>query len=358
MVAMVLKGQLVGPQDLPIADFAGLDQAREDSLTFIRSGAFALRWPASKARVAVVTRGVDVPGHDPAARALIFVDSADLAIAQLLSVVAAQNPEHRPAPGVHPTAVVDPSARVDPSVRVGPMCVIGPGCVVEPGVTLHARVVLGASVRVGEHSVLHPGVVVYDRCTVGKRNLLHANVSIGADGFGFLPDPANKAHVKIPHIGAVILGDDVEIGANSCVDRGKFGPTLVGDHVKIDNLCQIGHNVRLGRAVLVCGASAIGGSCDVQDHAVLGGKVGIVDGLTIGAGAQIAAGSGVMNDIKAGETWFGYPAMRQPEAARNLAGLRRLAELIKTVRRITKALDKAGISVEPPDETVRLPGRR
>lgn len=358
MIAAVLKGQLVGPADLPINDFASLDQARPDSLTFIRSPQFANLWATSRAGVAIVSRGIDVPGHDPQTRSLVVVDNADLAVVALLGVASRQMPEHRPAPGVHASAVVDASATIAPGVRIGARGVVGPGCVLEEGVVLHANVTLGAGVRVGAGSVLHPGVVVYDRCVVGKRNLLHANVSIGADGFGFIPDRESAANIKIPHIGNVVLGDDVEIGANSCVDRGKFGATTVGDQVKIDNLCQIGHNVRLGRAVLVCGASAIGGSCTIGDGAILGGKVGVSDGLSIGAGAQVGAGSGVMNDIGAGEIWFGYPAMRQPEAARNLAGLRRLSELIKTVRRITKALDTAGIHVEPGDEGPRRPGRR
>jgi len=358
MIAMILKGELVGPADLPIADFAGLEQARPESLTFIRSPQFACRWPASQAGVAIVTRGIQVPGHDPSKRALVLVDNADLAVVALLGMASKQLPEHRPAPGVHGSAVVDASATIAPGVRVGAMCVVGPGSVLEEGVVLHPRVTLGANVRVGAGSVLHPGVVVYDRCVVGKRNLLHAGVVLGADGFGFIPDRAAATNIKVPHIGAVVLGDDVEIGANSCIDRGKFGATLVSDQVKIDNLCQIGHNVRLGRAVLVCGSSAIGGSCTVGDGVILGGQVGVSDGLKIGAGAQVGAGSRVMNDIAAGESWFGSPAMRQPESARNLAGLRRLAELIKTVRRLSKALEKAGIPVEPSDAAERRPGRR
>ena len=330
-IAAAVGGALVGPADLKVSNLAALDLAGPESLTFIRSHKFALAWPSSKAAAALVTRDIEVLGHDPARRALILVDDADLAMVKVLAMFAP--PVHRPAPGIDKTAVVDPTARVAPTAAIGPFCVIGPRTAVGDGCVLHARITLGADVSVGPQTVLFPGVVVYDRCSIGAQSILHSNVSIGADGFGYRPDPSGRGLIKVPHIGTVRIGNQVEIGANSAVDRGKFGATTVGDGTKIDNLVQIGHNVQIGRCVIICGMAAIAGSAIIEDGVILAGHVGVADGLTVGAGSRILAMSGVMCNVPPGQTWYGAPAGPHKDQMRSLAALRKLSDHMRELKR-------------------------
>lgn len=339
-IARAVNGVLSGPADIIVSGLAAVDQAPTPgndgagSLTFIRRPKFAALWPSSHAVAALVSKGVEVPGHDPARRALITVDNADVAMVQVLALFAP--PVHAPAVGIHPTAVVDPAAAIGRGVSIGAMCVVGPRTKIGDGCVLHPRVTLGADVAIGPQTTLHPGVVVYDRCKVGARCTLHGNVVIGADGFGYVPDPSGRGVLKVPHIGTVEIGNLVEIGACSCVDRGKFGATTVGDGTKIDNLVQVGHNARIGRGCILCGACAIAGSAVLEDGVILAGGVGVQDGKRIGAGARISAMSGVMDDVPAGEVWFGTPAGPHKDQMRSFVALRKLSDHLRELRRLSR----------------------
>jgi UDP-3-O-[3-hydroxymyristoyl] glucosamine N-acyltransferase len=335
-LAALLGAELIGPAHLTIDHLETVDRAGPGALTFIRNGAFAAEWASSRATAALVSRGVDVPGHDASARALLVVPDADLALITVLELFA---PAKAPVePGVHSSAVVDPSASISPGASVGPCCVVHAGAVVEHGAVLVSGVTIGAESRVGRGTVLHPGAVVGDRCRVGEHCILHAGVVLGADGFGYRPAPVGAGVVKIPHIGIVELGNHVEIGANSCIDRAKFGATVIGDGTKIDNLVQIAHNCRIGRGCLICGKCGLSGSVTLGDGVILAGGVHVADNLSLGAGARVAANGGVINDIPAGETWLGLPAMPAGEGTRNYAAFRKLAELARTVRKLEKRL--------------------
>lgn len=334
-----LGATLVGRSDLLIARVDALEFGDSRTLSFIRDQRFAERWESSHAAAAVVTRGVEVPGHDGAERALLLVEDADLALVRVLELFAPPSPE--PERGVHRSATVHPSADVDATASVGPQCVIEAGATVGAGVVLLAGVYIGRDAVIGEGSLLHPGAVVEERCVVGRLCILHAGAIIGADGFGYRPRPDGPGLVKIPHLGDVRLGDEVEIGANSCVDRAKFGSTRVGDGTKIDNLVQVGHNCDIGRWCVICGHVGISGSVRMGDGVVIGGGAGIVDNITIGAGAKIAGGAGVMNDVPAGEKWLGAPAGPAREQAENYAAFRRLGEMAREVRRLGKRADGA-----------------
>lgn len=330
-LAALLGAELRGPADLVLNRVDGLEHAGPTSLSFIRSSKFAAQWSTSAAGAALVTRGLEVPGHDPGTRALLVVDDADHALIRLLQF-AAPKPAP-PTPGVHPTAVVHPDARVASGASVGPHCTIDADAVIADGVVLVSSVRVGRGASVGPGAMLHPGVALLDRCTVGARSVLHAGVVIGADGFGYRPTADGSGLTKVPHLGHVVIGEDVEIGANTCIDRGKFGPTTIGDGTKIDNLVQIGHNCRIGRSVVICGQSAISGSVTIGDGAVIGGGVGIADGLAVGARAHIGGRSSVMNNIPAGERWMGYPAVPAREFFRTYSILRDLAETLRAMRR-------------------------
>jgi UDP-3-O-[3-hydroxymyristoyl] glucosamine N-acyltransferase len=276
-----------------------------------------------------------MPDAPPApGRALIVVPDADASLIEILTVLA---PVRSFGGGVHPGAIVDPAAAADPTAHLGPGVVIGARTTIGPGTALIANITLGEDVRIGRHTVIHPGVVVQDRCTIGDHVILHPGVVIGADGFGYRPDPATRMPSKIPHIGAVVIESHVEIGANTTIDRGKFGDTRIGAGTKIDNLVQIGHNCRIGRCCIICGMCGLAGSVTLGDGVTLAGGVGIADQRTIGAGATIAARSGVMESVPAGESWFGYPAIPARHFMRSFAALKQLPDLLADIRRLIRS---------------------
>ncbi len=307
-LASTLGAEVFGSADVVVREVANLEFANADSITFIRDAKFAKMWPASKAGTAIIAaaaaseecRLATGPG-----RALLIVPDADMALVQLLAMLDAK-PEARPA-GIHPSAVIDATARVDSTSYVGPHCVIGARSTVGRGVILRERVSIGNDCQVGDGCEFHPNVVLYPRTIVGKCVVLHASVIIGVDGFGYRP--SSSGLVKIPHIGNVVIEDNVEIGANSCIDRSKFGSTRIGAGSKIDNLVQIGHGVIVGRSVILCAHVGLSGSVRVDDGAMLGGMVGVVDGKVIGKGAMIGGQSAVADDIPAGQKVFGSPAI-------------------------------------------------
>jgi UDP-3-O-[3-hydroxymyristoyl] glucosamine N-acyltransferase len=283
-LAEMLRAELVGPADIAVSGLSTLQDAGPEELTFIRSDKFAKLWSRSRARAAVVAKGVAVPEHDPASRALLVVAEADLAT---IDVLGALRPEATtgggrtglvggaaPSPGLHPTAFVDATAKVDAT--------IGSRCIFQPGVV------------------------------------------IGGDGFGYRPDPASGGLAKIPHVGNVVIGDGVEIGANSCVDRARFGSTVIGDGTKIDNLVMIAHNCRIGRSCIICGNAGLSGSVTLGDGVMIGGGAGIADNISIGNGGKVAASTGVMADVEPGQTVAGLPALPGREYLRAIAQLRKM----------------------------------
>jgi UDP-3-O-[3-hydroxymyristoyl] glucosamine N-acyltransferase len=341
-IAASIGAELIGPSHLVITEVDSIEHAGPGALTFIRSGRYASQWSQSRATAALVTRGVPVAGHDPVRRALLIVDNADVAMLGLLRLF---SPERRsPAPGVHPTAVVDASATVGQGVHIGPYCTVGAGATIGDGSVLVAHVFLGDNTSIGPITTLHPGVRVLDGCTIGSACIIWPNTVIGADGFGYLPAPDGRGYLKIPHIGGVTIGDGVEIGAGTCIDRGKFGQTTVGDGTKIDNLVQIGHNCHIGRACILCGMCGLAGSVTLGDGAVIAGAVGITDNITIGARSTITAKSAVMCNVPPGQVWFGYPARPHLEHKRALALMYKLPALNRAVRAIQERL---GMATEP-----------
>ena len=333
-IAELVKGTLVGAADRPVAGLAAMMDAGPDQLTFIVDIANASRWAGSRGGTAIVTRGVEVPGHDPATRALIEVDSADLAMIPVLELFFKGDP--LPAPGIAATAHVDPSASLAPDARVAHGAVIGARCTVGAGASIHANAVLYADVSIGAGTIIHAGAVIRERCVVGARCIVGPNAAIGGDGFGYRASADGRSVLRVPHLGNVVLEDDVEIGSSTCIDRGKFGPTRIGAGSKIDNLCQIAHNVQIGRMCMISGHTGIAGSAVFGDGVQVGGGGGFAPHIRIGAGARIAARAAVMSNIPAGETWGGYPAQEIRGALREEAALRRLADSAKPLLKLLK----------------------
>ncbi len=331
-IASRLDGTLIGTGEHVVAGFAGLEEATAADLVFIASGRWASKWSESRARVALVSRGVDVPDHDETTRTLIVVDDAEVALSSLLESVAAEL-RPLPDPGVAADACVSDSARIGEGVHVGATAVIGEGAEVSDGAIIESGAIVETGGRVGSQARICARAVIAAGCSIGARTIVHQGAVIGGEGFGLRPDPATGLPRRVPHLGSVEVGDDVEIGVNSCVDRGKFGPTRIGDGSKIDNLVQIAHNVQIGRGVIIAGQAGIAGSVVIEDGAVLGAQVGVAEHVRIGAGARIAATSGVMRDVPPGEDYAGTPARPSRQTLREVAALRRLPDLVASMPR-------------------------
>jgi len=300
-----------------------VDGANECDLTFVGNAKYARHLDSSRALAAVVS--ADIPLGDAArARVILRVKSADHAMMAILERFAP--PIDLPPIGIDPSARVANSASIDPSARIGPGVFVGANASIGARTTLFAGVSIYERASVGADCVLHTQVSVRERCVLGNRVILAAGVAIGTDGFGYRPSADGRGIAKILHIGHVVIEDDVEIGANSCVDRGKFGATRIGAGSKIDNLCQIGHNVEIGRCVVMSGLTGVAGSTKIGDGCRIGGGCGIADHLVIGRGVNLAARSGVMSDIPDGATWGGFPAQEFRNALREIALIRKLPE--------------------------------
>ncbi len=337
-LAGLLGAALDGPADLRIGGVDSIDAAGPEDLTFIRSSKYAPAWAKSRAGAALVTRGVEVPGHDPSRRALLYVDDADEAMLKLLEAARERVAPPPPPPGVHPTAVVEEGVSIPAAASVGAMAVIGRGSIIGEGVVIGPHCCIAPGVRIGEATVLHARVTLLAGTTIGRRCEVFPGVVVGGDGFGYLPGP--NGPVKIPHLGGVRIGDEVELGSGTMIDRGKFSDTVIGDATKIDNLVQIGHGCRIGRGVIICGCCGVGGSVRIGDGAIIGGHVAVTDNIEIAAGARVGGGSALDQSVTADEPWFGFPARPASVSMRAIATSWKLPEIRRTVRTLEKRVGR------------------
>ncbi len=319
-ISDLVNGQIIGNSDKEIGSPEQLELAKDDQISFIGHKKYERLWEKSQAGAAIVNNDISIePGEG---RAFIKVDNADLAMSKVLELFAPPPPQFDQ--DIHSTAVVHGTATIGTGVKIGAGCFVGPNAKLGDNVILYPNVTVMDESTIGNNSVLWPGAVVRERCHIGSHCILHPNSTIGADGFGFRPDP-QKGLVKIPQIGNVVLGNGVEIGANSSVDRGKFSSTVLGDGCKIDNLVQIGHNSVLGKFCIMAGNSGLAGSVTLGNGVIIGGSASIKDHLTIGDGAIVGAGSGVAADVPAGVTVLGYPAVEARTALKQWALLKKMA---------------------------------
>lgn len=317
----ILNGELVGNTSQLIEGPEQLERASNSQITFVGSRKYVQLWNESKACAAIVNEKLKIePGEN---RALIKVKNADLAMAKLLEVFDPGPPEFNH--DIDPSAIIHPSASTGKGCKIGANCYVGKNVVLGDGVILYPNVTILDETKIGNGTIVWSGTVIRERSEIGAYCIFHTNVSIGADGFGYRPSDDGRGLVKIPQIGNVVIGNAVEIGANSCVDRGKFSSTIIGDGCKIDNLVQIAHNCILGRSCIMAGHSGLAGSVTLGDGVIIGGSASIKDHTTIHSGAVVAAGSGVMNDVPAGKTVLGYPATDSRDMLKQWLALRKLA---------------------------------
>lgn len=317
-----VKGILTGNTTLLITGPEELGQATENQITFIGSKKYGKLWETSKACAAIVNEDIEVtPGEN---RAIIKVKSADVAMAEILEMFAPETAVFET--DIHPTAVIYSSAKIGTGCKVGAGCYIGKDVSIGNNSTLYPNVTILDDTQIGISTTIWSGTVIRERTVIGSYCIIHPNVTIGADGFGFRPSPDGKGLIKIPHIGNVIIGNGVEIGANSCVDRGKFSATIIGDGCKIDNLIQIGHNSKMGRSCIMAGASGLAGSVTLGDGCIIGGGARISDHVTLGNRVSVGGNSGVINDWPDGAKVLGYPAVDARDALKQWVILRKLVK--------------------------------
>lgn len=312
-LANLLQGELTGDPDFIIKGIKSLEEAREEEISFIESDKMIEKMEQSKAAAFIVPLSIA-----NFIKPIIRCSNSRLAWAKALEYF---NPRPKPQPGVHPTAA------------------LGQGVKIGEGVSIGAGVVIGDNVTIGDDTYIHPRVVIEDGVTIGKKVIIQGGAVIGSDGFGFVTTSPGQ-HYKIPHIGGVIIEDEVEIGANVCIDRGTMGCTIVKKGSKIDNLVHLGHNVILGEGCLIVAQVGISGSVQLGDRVIMAGQVGTVGHINIGSDTVIAGRGGVTGNVPPGSFYSGFPARPHKEQLKNDAAVRKLPEALKTIKQLQKRVEK------------------
>jgi UDP-3-O-[3-hydroxymyristoyl] glucosamine N-acyltransferase len=329
---VAVDSSAVGRDDaVVISGVAGIESAGPHDITFYEHPRFLARLQGSAAGAVIVNEPLDgITG------AQIQVDGRPYL--KFIEVVHLFHPGNRPAPGVHPSAVVDPDAQLGPDVSVGPLAIIKGGSRIGARTIVGSHAYVGPRAQIGEDCHLFPRVVVRGGCRLGDRVQVHCGAVLGDDGFGYVRH--DDRHVKIPHIGHVTIGDDVEIGANTTIDRATFGETVIGAGTKIDNLVMIAHNVRIGARCILAGQVGIAGSSTVGDDTILAGQVGIASGVHVGKNVIATSKCGIPSNVRDGEIVSGIPAYSHRPWKRVMASFWRLPEILARLRTIER---KVGI---------------
>lgn len=331
-IAALVGGELQGPAGTVITGAMPLAAAGENDLAYLEKAANAA-WTANRPAGCLIAPPEARTALAGRAGAVIYAASPKQAFASaLLKFETELNP--LPGPGIHPTAVVDKSAKIGAGVHIGPHSVVGADAELGDNVVISAGCCVGARTSIGAGSRLYPNVTVRERCLIGRNAILHPGVVIGSDGYGYTN--ASGAHRKIPQIGRVMIGDDVEIGANSVIDRAALDSTVIGSGTKIDNLVHIAHNVRIGKNCLILAQAGIAGSTAVGNNAIIGGQAGVSDHLTIGDNAIVMSKTGIITDLAAGQVVFGHTGRPRAQAMKIEVLLSKLPELHSMVRKLKK----------------------
>ena len=331
-LAELVGGRVEGDPDHTVEAVRTLEAAGPRDLSFLNHPRYREQALASQAGALLVAGNL---ASEDFGKPLLIVEDTAYALSVLLNRLHA--PE-APEPGVHPTAVIEPGCEVDPSAHVGPYAVIGSGTRIGASATVHSHVVIGKQCEVGEGAVLHPHAVLYDRTAVGPGAIVHAGAVLGADGFGYATH--RGVHHKVPQVGRVVVEKDVEVGANSTIDRATLGETRIGEGTKIDNLVQVGHNVQTGRHCILCGQAGIAGSTQLGNYVVLAGQAGVSGHIKLGDGAQVAAKSAALTSVEPGTQVAGIPAVELRKWRRQSVMIARLEEMSRRIRALEKGSEE------------------
>ncbi|MGI5820027.1 MAG: UDP-3-O-(3-hydroxymyristoyl)glucosamine N-acyltransferase [Armatimonadota bacterium] len=335
-----IEGELRGDGDVTITGVGHLEDASEGEITFADGPRVQSLANASRASALIVPPEVAVE-HKP----FIVTEDPRLAFSKVLELFA---PDRRPAPGVHPTAVLGANVSLGENVSVGAHSYVGDGAIIGDNTVVHPLAYVGPETLIGSDCEIHPQVYVGPRVRMGDRVMVHAGASVGADGFGYLQTA--QGHRKIPQIGTVILEDDVEVGANSTIDRATVAATTIGAGTKIDDQVHVAHNVRMGKNCLLCGQVGIAGSTTIGDNVVMGGQAGVNDHVEIGDNIIIAARASVFGNINEEGIYSGYPAAPHQQQLRAIALTRRLPRLMDRIKELEQTVENLRSRLDSSDE--------
>jgi UDP-3-O-[3-hydroxymyristoyl] glucosamine N-acyltransferase len=330
-IAQIIGCRMTGNEDVEILHVAGIDEAGPGDLTFVSNRKYISH--ISNTRASAIILGEDIP---PVSMPSLRCDDPYLAFARALEIFYVAL---RPSPGIHPTAVLEEAVEIGKNASIGAYAVIGKGCKIGDGVAIHPHVVLYPRVSIGEGSVLHSAVIIREECEIGKRVILQNGVVIGSDGFGFAPTK-DGAFYKICQTGRVLIEDDVEIGANTTVDRAAVGDTIVRRGAKLDNLVQIGHGAQVGENSVLAAQVGVAGSTRIGKGVWVGGQVGFAGHLEVGDKAIITAQSGTSHDIPKGAVMSGSPAFENTAWLRAVAAFPKLPSLLRKIRELEREIEK------------------
>ena len=332
-IAELIKGRVEGDKDAKVSSFAKIEEGHEGAISFLSNKKYLHYIYETKSSVVLVDESLALERNINCT--LIRVKSAYEAVAQLLQLYESMKPRKR---GISDLAFIDPTAAIGEDCYIGPFAYIGPKCVIGDNSIIHPHAALGDNVIVGKNTEIHSNAVIYHDCKVGNRCILHAGCVIGADGFGFAP--SENGYDKIPQIGIVTIEDDVEIGANTCVDRSTMGSTFIRNGVKLDNLVQIAHNTDIGANTVMSSQVGVAGSTKVGEWCMFGGQVGISGHITIGNKVMLGAQSGVPGSIKDGQQLIGTPPMEMRSYFKSQAIFRRLPEMYNEINKLRKEIEE------------------
>lgn len=332
-ISLLLGGKITGDANRQVWDVGSIETAKEGQLTFLCDAKYITHLSSTKASVVLMTETIPFDGETNAT--IIRVENARAAMGQLLALVAkAMNPAKQ---GVEQPCFVSEGVAIPEDAYIGAFVYIGKNVQLGKGVQIYPHTYIGDNVQVGDNTILYSGVKIYYNCVVGKDCILHAGVVVGSDGFGFEPD-ANKVNQKLPQIGNVVIEDDVEIGANTTVDRAMMGSTIIRKNAKIDNLVQVGHNVEVGQSDFICAQVGIAGSSKIGSHCILAGQVGVAGHLEITDGCIFGAQSGIPSDVKKPGMYQGSPIIDAMNWRRSVVGFKNLPDIMKKLNEIDKKL--------------------
>lgn len=332
-ISLLLGGKITGDANRQVWDVGSIETAKEGQLTFLCDAKYITHLSSTKASVVLMTETIPFDGETNAT--IIRVENARAAMGQLLALVAkAMNPAKQ---RVEQPCFISEGVAVPEDAYIGAFVYIGKNVQLGKGVQIYPHTYIGDNVQVGDNTILYSGVKIYYNCVVGKDCILHAGVVVGSDGFGFEPD-ANKVNQKLPQIGNVVIEDDVEIGANTTVDRAMMGSTVIRKNAKIDNLVQVGHNVEVGQSDFICAQVGIAGSSKIGSHCILAGQVGVAGHLEITDGCIFGAQSGIPSDVKKPGMYQGSPIIDAMNWRRSVVGFKNLPDIMKKLNEIDKKL--------------------
>jgi UDP-3-O-[3-hydroxymyristoyl] glucosamine N-acyltransferase len=331
LIASHVGGVVEGDGSVTVNTFSKIEEAQPGSITFLANPKYTHFIYTTKASIVLVKK--DFVAEQPVSATLIRVEDPYQTLSQLLTIVSEALNTH--PIGIEQPSFVSPEATLGENCYVGAFAYVAKGAKIGNNVKIYPQAYVGEGVTIGDNAIIYPGVKIYKGCKIGQRCILHAGVVIGADGFGFAPKP-DGSYDKIPQIGIVEIADDVEIGANTTVDRATMGATRVNQGVKLDNLIQVAHNVEIGSNTVIAAQAGVAGSTKIGKQCMIGGQVGFAGHITVGDRTVIGAQSGIPNNVPEGSRLMGYPAVNAGEFARQAVYIKRLSDLFDRVNKLEK----------------------